>query len=58
MRRQYGDQILCDDCDLGCQWDIGEDQPDCVEYRQSRRNAQGVESLRKLFRKEPLHDTD
>lgn len=50
--RQYNDQYHCAEC--GKQWDVNDpDPPECKRESQAGRDA--VESMRKLFRKDPLH---
>lgn len=50
--RQYSDQYHCSEC--GRQWDVNDpDPPQCKRESQAGRDA--VESMRKLFRKDPLH---
>ena len=50
--RQYSDQMHCAEC--GKQWDVNDpDPPPCK--RESLAGRDAVESMRKLFRKDPLH---
>ena len=50
--RRYSDQYHCAEC--GKQWDHDDpDPPECK--RESRAGREAVESMRKLFRKDPLH---
>ena len=49
--RQYSDQMHCAEC--GRQWDVDDNEPPpCKRESQAGRDA--VESMRKMFRKDPL----
>lgn len=49
--RRYSDQYHCSEC--GKQWDVNDpDPPEC--QRESRAGRDAIESIRKLFRKDPL----
>lgn len=51
--RQYSDQMHCAEC--GKQWDVNDpDPPECKHESTAGRDA--IESMRKLFRKDSLHD--
>ena len=50
--RRYGDEYHCSSC--GKQWDVNDpDPPPC--QRESRAGRDAIESMRKMFRKKPLH---
>ena len=50
---RVNDQYHCAEC--GKQWDVNDpDPPQCK--RESTAGRDAVESMRKLFRKDPLHD--
>ena len=51
--RRYGDEYHCSAC--GKQWSIDDpDPPEC--QRESTAGRDAIESMRKLFRKDPLQD--
>lgn len=52
--RRINDQVFCEEC--GRQWDLDDvDQKVTSCQRESRAGREAVESMRKMFRKDPLH---